>query len=96
MQQFSFIDIFIDLFESSLHVSGDKLAHLKGHFWLYEYIQLCYNAPILLPTGDKVEMELQFHLNLVTGRQQYRCIVSKLYIQPKVLLKTGEFVAQNM
>jgi len=27
MQQFSFIDIFIDLFESALHVSGYKLAH---------------------------------------------------------------------
>ena len=24
-----------------------------------------YNAPILLPTGDKVEMEVQFHLNPV-------------------------------
>jgi len=41
--------------------------------------QLCiysfyYNTPILLPTGGKVEME---HLNLVTGRQQYRPIVPK-------------------
>ena len=27
----------------------------------------------MLPTGDKVEMEL--HLNLFTGRQQYRCIL---------------------
>jgi len=32
MQQFSFIDLFIDLFESALHVSGDKLAHLQEHF----------------------------------------------------------------
>jgi hypothetical protein len=24
--------LFIDLFESSLHVSGDKLAHLQEHF----------------------------------------------------------------
>jgi len=30
MQQFSFIDLFIDLFESALYVSGDKLAHLSG------------------------------------------------------------------
>jgi len=63
MQQFSFIDLFIDLFESAPHVSGDKLAHVQEHFRLY--IQLWYNAPMLLPTGDKVEMEL----NLVTGRQ---------------------------
>ena len=32
IQQFSFIDLFIDLFESALHVSGDKLAHLQEHF----------------------------------------------------------------
>ena len=32
MQQFSFIDLFIDLFKSVLHVSGDKLAHLQEHF----------------------------------------------------------------
>jgi len=41
-------------------------------------------------------IELQFHLNLVTGRQQYRCIVPTLYIQSRVLLKMGEFVARNM
>jgi hypothetical protein len=32
MQQFSFIDLFIDLFETALHVSGYKLAHLQEHF----------------------------------------------------------------
>ena len=36
-----------------------------------------YNAPTLLPTGDTVEMELTFHLNRGTGRQQCRCIVPK-------------------
>jgi len=35
MQQFSYIDLLIDIFESALHVSGDKLAHLQEHFWLY-------------------------------------------------------------
>jgi len=91
MQQFSIIDLFINLFESALHVLGDKFAYLQEHFWLY--IQLWYNAPILLLT-DEVEMEL--HLNLVTGRQQYWCIVTKLYIQSKVLLKMGQFVTRNM
>ena len=100
MQQFSFNDLFIDLFESTLHVSGDKFAHLQEHFWLY--IQLWYNASILLPTSDKVEMvtsdkvEMERHLNLVTGRQQYWCVVPKLHIQSKVFLKMGEFVAWNM
>ena len=31
MQQFSFIDIFINLFESALHVSSDKHVHLPEH-----------------------------------------------------------------
>jgi len=78
---------FFDLFESAVHVSGDKLAHLQEHFFdcIYSFL---YNAPILLPTGD----------NFATGRQQYRCIVPKLYIRTvkKVLLKMGEFVVRNM
>jgi len=57
MQQFSFIDLFIDIIEFALHVSDDKLAHLQEHIWLY--IKLWYNAPILLSTGDKVEMDLK-------------------------------------
>jgi hypothetical protein len=36
-------------------VSSDKLAYLQEHIWLY--IQLRYNTPIFLPTGDKVEVE---------------------------------------
>jgi len=32
MQQFSFIDLFIDAFEPALRVSGDKFAHLQEHF----------------------------------------------------------------
>jgi len=32
MQQFPLIDLFIDLFEFALHVSGDKLVHLQEHF----------------------------------------------------------------
>jgi len=48
------------------------------------YIRLWYNAPISLPTGDKVQIEMiRFHLNPVTGRQQYRCIVPKPYISQK-------------
>ena len=54
---------FIDLFKSALHVLGDKLAHPQGHFFDCIY-GFWYDAQILLPTGDKVEM---FHLNLVTG-----------------------------
>jgi hypothetical protein len=45
---------FINLFNSVLHVSGDKFAHPQEHvltihsFW--------YNAPTLLPTDATVEM----------------------------------------
>jgi hypothetical protein len=32
MQQFSFIDLFIDVLKSALHVSGDIFAHLQEQF----------------------------------------------------------------
>ena len=32
MQQIPFIDLFIDLFKSALHVSGDKFSHPQEHF----------------------------------------------------------------
>jgi hypothetical protein len=43
-----------------------------------------------------IKKQKMFHLNLVTGRQQYRCIVPKLCIESKVLLNMGEFVARNI
>jgi len=74
MQQFSFID----LFESTLHVSGDRLAHLQEHFFtVYTALVQCTDI-----AADRV-----------TGRLQYQSIVRRLYIQSKVLLKMGEFVA---
>ena len=66
---------FINLFNSALHVSGDKFAHPQEHFLtIYGF---WYTAPTLLLTGATVEMELEFHLNRGTGRQQCRCNVSK-------------------
>jgi len=67
MQQLSYIDLFIDLSESALHVSGDKLAHLQEHFWLY--IQL------LVQCTDIAAGRWQ-GWNL-TGRQKYPRIVPK-------------------
>jgi len=38
-----------------------------------------------------------FHLNHVTGRHQYRCIVrTEAVYTSKVILKMGELVARNM
>ena len=48
---------FINLFNSDLHVSGDKFAHPQEHFFDCIYSVWC-NAPTLLPTGATVEMEL--------------------------------------
>jgi len=47
---------FIDLFKSALHVSGDKTRPSSGALFDCIY-SFWYNAPILLPTSDKVEME---------------------------------------
>ena len=52
---------FINLFNSALHVSGDKFAHPQEHFFGCIY-SFWYNAPTLLPTGATVEMELQENL----------------------------------
>jgi len=70
MQQIPFINVFIDLFKSALHVSGDKLVHLQEHF-LTVYITLVQCTDI------------------AACRQQYRCIVLKLYIQSKSAPEDG-------
>ena len=67
---------FINLFSSALHISGDKFAHPQEHF--DDIYNFWYNAPTLLPTGATVEVELTFHLNRDTDRQQCRCIVAKV------------------
>ena len=33
LQHIPFVDLFIDLFESALYVSGDELANLQEHFF---------------------------------------------------------------
>jgi hypothetical protein len=48
---------FINLFNSALHVSGDKFAHPQENIFDYIY-SFWYNAPTLLPTDATVEMEL--------------------------------------
>jgi len=66
MQQFSLIYLFIDLFESVLHVSGDKLAHLQEHILtVYTALVQCtdigalyqsclYSQNVLLKMGEFV------------------------------------------
>jgi len=53
--------LFINIFKSALHVSGDKFAHPQDHFF-YSIYSFWYNAPILLPTGATVEMEHVYHI----------------------------------
>jgi hypothetical protein len=64
MQQIPFINLFIDLFKSALHVSGNKLAHLQEHF-LTVYTAFC-------------TMHRYCCRSVTTGRQQYRYIVPKV------------------
>jgi len=51
-----------------------------------------YNAPKLLPTGTKVEMDF----NRGTCQQQCPRVVLKAVHSQKVFLRMGEFVARNM
>jgi len=50
MQQFSFIDLFIDLFESALHDSGDKLAHQQQYRCIVP--NLYVQSKVLLKMGE--------------------------------------------
>ena len=62
---------FNDLFKSVVHVSGEKLTHSQEHFLavytafgtIHQYC--CRPGPILSPSA------------VVTGQQQYRCIIPK-------------------
>ena len=64
---------FNNLFNSAVHVLGDKFAHPQEHFLtIYSF---WYNAPTLLPIDATIEME--FLLNRGTGRQRCRCNVPK-------------------
>jgi len=83
MQQFSFIDLFTDLFESALRVSGDNLAHLQEHFLLYT--QICYNAPILLLTGDQFEMEILICRNTISWLSLKRVAARKVLAHCRLL-----------
>ena len=56
MQHFHLL-IFLILFNSAPHVSGEKFSHPQEHFSTV-YTAFGYSAPILLPTGTTVEMEL--------------------------------------
>jgi len=87
MQQFLFIDLFIDLFESAVHVSGNKFAHLQKQFLtVYTALVQCTDIAAnrcwdgtLSSVGSNIGALYQ----------------SWIYSQ-KVLLRMGEFVARNM
>ena len=60
MQQIPFIDLCIDLFESALHVSGDKLAHSQEHFLIVYtafgtmHRYCCRPVKTLSPVGSNI------------------------------------------
>ena len=72
---------FINLFNSALHVPGDKFAHPQEHFFGCIYIFWYNAASTLLPTAP-------------VGRSA--ALYQKLYISQKVLPRMGEFFARNM
>ena len=74
---------FINLFKSTLHVSDDKFAHSQEHF-LTVYTAFWYNALILLPTGDTVEMEHATHTPFHDMLPHNR-IINNDVISPNVL-----------
>ena len=84
---FPLIDLFIDLFEFVLHVSGENLPRLQEQILTFPLTDLFIDLFefALHVSGDKLA-HLQEHFLLyvytalvkcdpLTGRQQYRCIV---------------------
>jgi len=57
---------FIGLFKSAVHVSGDKLAQTQDHFLTVYTAFDTHSTPLLLPTGDKVEMELISSISILS------------------------------
>ena len=130
MQQFSFFYIFINLFGSALHISGDNFAHLKEMELVPS--QPCQRSAaisvhctksctcsqkLLLKMGEFVARNMQSRFKQIHKEINKRkllhlvgsststfspfgsnsgALYQKLYMQSKVLLKMGEFVARNM
>ena len=72
---------FINLFNSALHVSGDKFARLQEHFLIV------YTAFGTMHRNCRRPVQRSAAVSV-------HCTKSCIYSQ-KVLLKTGEFVARN-
>ena len=81
--------------KSAQHISGRQFRPSSGARFDCIY-SFWYNAPPLLPTGATVEMELAFHLNRGTGRQQCLCIVPKAVYKSKSAPEDGLIFARNM
>ena len=60
--------LFIDLFKSALHVSGDKLAHPQKHFLTVYRAFGTMNRYCCRPVTRLRWNSVEFHLNHVTGR----------------------------
>jgi len=91
MQQIQFIDIFIDLFESALHSSGDKLAHLQEHFLTVYTAFVPMHRYCCRPVTRLRWISTLSPVGSNIGALYQNCIYSQ-----KVLLIMGEFVARSM
>ena len=85
---------FIDLFESALHVSGDKLTHLQEHFltvFLLIYLNLLYmfratNSPIFRSTFWLIHSQKVLYMFRATNSPIFRSTFW-LYVQSKSTVK---------
>jgi len=79
MQQIPFIDIFIDLFEYAVHVSGDKLAHPPEHFLTvytaFGTMHRHWCRPVTLLFGEEFIITVErMAVHLSIWKQKGRCV----------------------
>ena len=69
------------MFRTQIHPSSGALFDCIYSFW--------YNAPILLPTGATVEMELRSISTVAPVGSSGGALYQKLYIQSKIAPEDG-------
>ena len=83
----------INLFNSALHVSGEKFAYPQEHFLtIYSF---WYNAATLLPTGATVEMELIFLIQPYMFRAKNSPILRSTFDYIQLLLQCSDTAADR-
>jgi len=86
MQQIPYVDLFIGLFESALHVLGDKLAHLQEYFLT---VYIAFGTMHRYCCRPVTRLRRSSISNVSPVGSNIGALYQKLYIQPKSAPEDG-------